>query len=168
LLRHPDSVFVSQISRFGSSEKTLYWSKHREIQILKDPLYSQHNKFIDKLSNSEQKEFAIYCMNNYYLYNNFDNKDYHTIFYEELLVNPKSALKEILTNMNFNNITITDFKKPSSEVARGGIENNIESQITKWKLLISKNDIEAFQKILSYFEINIYNMNEGYPNRSIK
>lgn len=61
------------------------------------------------------------------------------------------------------NISDVDYRNPSSEASTEGIKQDFEKQITKWKSSLSNEDIMRFQEVLDYFEIKVYNMNQGKP-----
>lgn len=160
LIRHPASTFISQHKRF---RKGFNLSNERFFFIDKDPKYQLHKDFIDSIKNDLQKEFSIFCLNNYHIYNDYRNYNCLTIFYEVLLYNPEQSLRKVTEEWNLLNTSDVDYRNPSSEASTEGIKQDFEKQITKWKSSLSNEDIMRFQEVLDYFEIKVYNMNQGKP-----
>jgi len=166
LVRHPAAVFLSQFKTFGHPTKGFYWSVNKKEEVFDDPRYPEHKDFIDSLENLIQKEFAVYCMNNFHIYNTEINSDkYYIIFYEDLLLNPINALKYITENWNLNTERIE--RKIYPQKTKFDETNNQhldkEKQVSKWKNHLSEVDRIKFQTILDHFQINRYNMKDSLP-----
>ena len=166
LLRHPASVFLSQVKRFRKSGENLWWNKERKRFILKDPRFQKHKKFITKFKDPFFIDFAIFCMNNYHVYNNYHDNRMIPIFYEKIILSPEDELAEAFKawNIKYNSVKHL-IKKPSSEVAKEGLKEKSNDQIAKWKFKLSEKEIEVFQSILDYFSIKVYDMKSGTPKK---
>ncbi|MBS3737487.1 MAG: sulfotransferase domain-containing protein [Psychroflexus sp.] len=164
LLRHPASVFLSQVKRFKKSRENLWWNEKRKRFILKDPRFLKHKKFITKFKDPFYIDFAIFCMNNYHIYNNYKDDRMIPIFYEKMILSPENELAEALKEWNIKYDKINHLiKKPSSEVAKEGLKKKSKDQIAKWKFKLTKEEAEIFQSILDYFSIKVYDMKNGIP-----
>jgi len=166
LVRHPAAVFLSQFKTFGHHTKGFYWSDHKKNEVFEDPRYPKYKEFINGLEDLLHKEFAVYCMNNFHIYNNEINSDkYFIIFYEDLLLDPINALKYIAENWNLNVEQME--RKIYPQKTRFDETNNQHldkvKQVSKWKSDLSEVDRIKFQTILDYFQINRYNMKDSFP-----
>jgi hypothetical protein len=165
LLRHPASVFLSQLATFGNPNEGFYWSPKRKSEIVNDPRYLQHKKFIDSQETLLFKEFSTYCMNNYHIYESeFKSDNYIVIFYEDLLVNPMETLGEVILEWRLEKDKIRKiiYKLNKTNTSQG-LEKNPELQMAKWDNKLTNIEKEKFQAILNYFRIKIYNMKAGRP-----
>jgi hypothetical protein len=166
LVRHPVVVFLSQFKTFGHPVKGFYLSGNKKDEVFEDPRYPKHKNFINSLADLLHKEFAVYCMNNFHIYNHeINSENYFTIFYEDLLLDPVNTLKLIINNWSLNvnpieNI-IHDQQAKFDETSKQYL--NKKQQVSKWKNYLSDTDKKKFQNILDYFEIKIYNMSEIMP-----
>jgi hypothetical protein len=165
LVRHPASVFLSQRAIFGSPNEGFYWSPKRKSEIVNDPRYLQHKKFIDSQETLLFKEFSTYCMNNYHIYESeFKSDNYIVIFYEDLLLNPMETLSEVILEWRLEKDKIRKMiGKLNKTNTSQGLEKNPELQMAKWDNKLTNIEKEKFQAILNYFRIKIYNMKAGRP-----
>lgn len=168
LLRHPASVFLSQVKRFRKSGENLWWNKERKRFILNDPRFQKHKMFITKFKDPLFIDFAIFCMNNYHVYNNYNDNRMIPIFYEKIILSPEDELAEAFKAWNIKYDTVKHLiKKPSSEVAKEGLKKKSKDQIAKWKFKLTEEEVEVFQSILDYYSIKIYDMKTGVPKTDI-
>jgi hypothetical protein len=166
LVRHPAAVFLSQYKTFGNPVKGFYWSKDKAQEVIEDPRYNSHKDFINELKDLIHREFAVYCMNNYHIYNyEINSTKYFTVFYEDLLLDPINTLKLIIENwgLNLNRIENKIYAQQAKFVDPKSININKESQLSKWTSELSENDNIIFQSILNHFHINLYNMKNFLP-----
>lgn len=165
LVRHPAAVFLSQFTTFGNPNEGFYFTNQKRNEVLEDPLYIEHQTFIDQQEKLLYKEFAVYCMNNYHIYNTEVNSDeYHVLFYEELLLNPMEALQPVLKDWGLNpqrlheKLNANTTKKETKQR-----DFSKHQQLSKWKNQLTEIDHSIFQTILEYFQIQLYTMHEGMP-----
>lgn len=155
ILRHPCASVASQM-------KT-HWYTASKFTIPKTRFPEQYTKYEPILKNINTKlEYvaARWCLDNIVpLSHSGNNKLWITVYYENLITNPKEEVTYIFNRLNMElprNIW-DKINKPSAMTDRNSPlrQNNIE-QLSKWKNELSEKDIDTILAMIKKFEISIY------------
>jgi len=169
LVRHPFAVVASQL-RHGS------WDKIPDrFELPKSPFpefYFQHKEFLKSLNSREEVLTAVWCLINSVPLNHArNNKDWITIHYENLLLNPEIEMKRIFNiwgmdypdNIKKNIAILSKTAKPNQ------FEENKINQLEKWKDFFSEDQLFRMGLIMDYFKISVYSrfkvVPENYLNK---
>lgn len=166
LLRHPCAV-VSSMIRFSAFKYI-----HNEIERYKDIKYSsiyfKYEHIIKKLESKEEKIAALWCLQNIVP---LESKSYRnkrlTVFYEDLLVNPKEEIERIFKfiDKKIPSKVFQDFDKPSKTTKEGSEILSGGNQLSGWEKQLNKTQINQILKVLNSFNIDTYN-EELLPNKT--
>jgi hypothetical protein len=154
---------LSQQKRFSLDGK-LRLKKYNLPFLFNDRRYHEHSSFISSLDSLLEKEFAIYCLNNYHIYNYPPTDKAIVVFYEHLLFDAENELDRIFKEWRVSvNLDTNMLYRPSSEADYEGIKQNKLQQVSKWKNQLSENQLKSFQLILDHFGIKLYTMDDPLP-----
>jgi hypothetical protein len=169
LVRHPFSVSLSR--KFLPRLEVLcdFVLKHDFSQIQKELVseISKESTFMEKAVLSWSIQNSIFLK--------YTKRDFTFITYEELVVNPDSALKELATILNLPSyeLMIQMLNVPSAVTVQSDMgvkkavqENkNAEELCTRWKKKLSSDQVDILWKIMEVFELDtIYDKESGFPN----
>ncbi len=153
LLRHPFSVVSSQI-KMGWG-----FNPDKFLDSLNDrsTYYTQYSTYIRSLKTPHEGLTAIWCMTNKLLLEHKDrDKKWLTLYYEDLVMDPKSALEKVLATWNLKyDLSRIEFSRASSTATKNSPLKGKE-QLSLWQSHFTLEQIQAMRKVLEYFEIEEY------------
>ena len=99
-----------------------------------------------------------WCLHNkYVIEHSKNNKNWITITYEEMVMQPKETLARILKSWQIKkDLKYINFQKKSF-TSINHEEYKKEERLTKWKTQFNEQQINRMLEILNFFEINLYN-----------
>lgn len=156
LVRHPFAVTASQLKQGG-------WNyKFSGFDIPKGSFsdyYLQHINFLNTLQTKEEALVASWCLSNKpALDTNSSDRKWLQITYEELLLEPNDLLTKVLKEWGkpMSENIYQKLGKISSTAIKGSPVHNKKAQLTNWQNEFNSNQIKKMQRVLDYFEINLY------------
>lgn len=156
LLRHPFAIAASQIKE-GSWD---YEFKGYEIPDMPfNHIMKKHIDFLSSISTKPEKMVATWAINNRVMFNSErHNRDWITLYYEKLLLYPEQELRRIFHqwNMEMPDGILERVRKESSTTKEATFQEDLELQLSKWQNFFEPDDIKRMQRVLDYFEIEIY------------
>jgi len=161
LVRHPFAVALSQI-KMGWSFSIAKLINQREVH---NSYYAPHLDYLKSLKTKEEGLTAFWCLSNKStLEHRWRDEKWQTIFYEDLLIDPKNELQKLLDMWNLDfDLDSINYTKASSTASKK-ISFDGEQQVKHWKENLSKGSIQSMQKVLDHFEIDLYS-SELYPHK---
>ncbi|MBL6729991.1 MAG: sulfotransferase domain-containing protein [Bacteroidia bacterium] len=163
LVRHPFAVVSSQLKHGAWKEKK------SNFEIPDTPfsqIYQDHRSFLKAIGSVEGNLIATWCLaNKYTLENPRNNQDWITVFYEDLVGNPRNEIDRIFKawNIEVPHEIFKKIKEPSATVKNDNFSRDIEQQLSKWKEEISKKEHDKMSEVLNYFNIQYYNNESIFP-----
>ena len=155
LLRHPLAVVASQLKQGG-------WNKvDSKVDLSKISAYPYDIKnleFLKKINTKEEILTVQWCLHNkYVIEHSKNNKNWITITYEEMVMQPEETLDRILKIWQVKrNLEYINFQKKSfTSINRKDYKK--EERLTKWRDEFTEQQIEKMLEILIFFEIDLYN-----------
>lgn len=156
LVRHPFAVAASQLSH------PAWASEFKGYNIPDSPfneIYLQHSDFLLSLKHKYEALVATWCLTNLIpLRNPRNNRDWITVYYENLILNPEQQLGNIFNRWNtplpasvLKHITI-----PSATTRDATFRQSREKQLSKWKRFFDKTQTERMTAVLQYFGVTEY------------
>tara|TARA_B100001146_G_C16195365_1_gene441374 strand:- start:2084 stop:3034 length:951 start_codon:yes stop_codon:yes gene_type:complete len=155
LLRHPLAVVASQLKQGG-------WDKvDSKVDLSKISAYPYDIKnleFLKKINTKEEVLTVQWCLHNkYVIEHSKNNKNWITITYEEMVMQPEETLARILKSWQIKkDLKYINFQKKSF-TSINHEEYKKEERLTKWKTQFNEQQINRMLEILNFFEINLYN-----------
>jgi hypothetical protein len=173
LVRHPCACISSQMKSglygYRSSSPPYIDIKPTKKIILDElkEIKEINERIINKIKNVEKIEeilAIVWCLDNYILLTQKKPNPWKIVFYEKLIKNDKSEIKNIFKGFGEKNVpktSIIKFRKPSIVTMKEDIKflNYPDKQLSKWKDYLSEKQISRILQILSYFEIDFYSEN---------
>lgn len=177
IIRHPCATITSQLkSGFCGYRNSsppfsdIYPTKKIILNEIKDivELNSNQIKKLKKIEKIEEILAATWCLDNLITLSKEKPSSWKFISYENLVKKSDKEIFNIFTFIGEKNIPATVFyrlKKPSSVTLKEDKKHikTPEKQLTKWKEYLSKEQIIKINKIVSYFNLDLYN-EEDEPN----
>ncbi|QIT56549.1 sulfotransferase domain-containing protein [Aquisalimonas sp. 2447] len=165
LLRHPFAVISSQLKQGG-------WDQGFEDFSIPTGhnryIYTKHKTFLDSLQTREETLTALWCISNSVpLYKNKRNHEWITIFYEDLVINPRSQIETIFRHWGLD---MPEFNFEFNKNSRTSLKDTPQSpemRIGRWKQEIDAWKIERMQKVLHYFGFDLYAWHTPYPRKIV-
>lgn len=154
LIRHPFAVVASQMKHIGwkdvKSTFEIPKNQHNEV-------YSKHQDYLKTLKSIELILIAQWCITNKVpLDDSQNNKDWITITYEEMILNPQLTVKRIFDEWGIEtNVNSINFRKKSS-TTRQGSPILPKDQLGYWKTSFNDKQINQMIEVLNYFSIELY------------
>lgn len=156
LLRHPFSVVASQLKHPGfrdiEAKFTITDTRYSEIA-------HRHKEIMEFVSSVAERQVFVWCMVNCMpLKSDRHNKDWITVFYEDLLERPDAELRRIGAEwgLKIGGIDLETVYKPSRTTVGTKDFRNATQQLASWQNRFSDAEIRRMQHILEYFEIEEY------------
>ena len=162
IVRHPFSVVASQL-KHGA------WDHISQVRIPEcryNKLYTDHSAFISKIKTKEEALITTWCLTNSVpLRSRHNNKKWITVFYENLLREPKSEIDRIFNRWGIDLPPgiIEKARQPSRSDKNLELKENAEMQLSKWKTYFNKDKILKMSAVLKYFNIEQYDDTSIYP-----
>lgn len=165
LLRHPIPTSISHIKAFG--ERIKHPSNFKPIDAHNSESFNEHLEYLHSLNSNLELEIAIWCINNTETLNSKESGKWMTVFYENLLLDPKKETIKILETLNITEreeiIEQINFRKPSKTDLKNDLQNTALKQLSKWENLVSQDEKDSIQRILIHFNINAYSAFQTLP-----
>ena len=167
LVRHPIPTALSHLKAFGQ-RCTHPRDFFLPSAIKRDSKWPKYLKYLQSLQSPLELEVAIWCINNFEtLRIEHEQKKWMTIYYEQLLMNPKTEFVKILDAIGQNGSKIKqediDFLRPSQTDMDRDMAKNGEAQLRKWQGKLARQELTRIQKILDEFNIIEYNVDSALP-----
>lgn len=156
LLRHPFAVAASQLKE-GSWDPEFNGYKLPDMPY--NEVYKTHFPFLLSLKSRPEEMVADWCINNkIVLENDRHQKDWIPIYYEEILLYPEKVLHQIFNRWDIPmpESILKKVRKPSSTTKGELFKDDIDKQLSKWQQFFDKDTITRLQRVLNYFEVDIY------------
>ena len=163
LVRHPFAVVASQLKQGG-------WDfPFRKFEVPPIPfnkIYLNHENFLVSLNSKEEILTAYWCLTNQIPLNDQrNNKDWITLYYEDLVINPRHEIENIFKRWKNQ---IPDgiehiFRKKSRTSSNQALVMFPEIQLSRWKRELNSNQIKKMSGVLEYFNLKIYNSDNILP-----
>jgi len=169
IIRHPCAVVSSQLKSsfigYHSPNPPYDPMFPKTKNIIEDAsnINELNQRIIKKLNGIKSKEeilAAAWCLDAYVPIN-YKDKKWTTIFYEDYVKSPKEIVNKIIDDNNFKipkNFDIDNVNKPSMSVMEKNKKTvtKTDKQLSKWKKNLSEKQIKNILKVVSDFELNIY------------
>lgn len=156
LVRHPIAVVASQL-KHGA------WNHLPEnFQIPSNrynDIYLQNHDFLSNLTSKAEALLANWCiMNINTMNNNRNNKDWITVYYEDLITDPAKEMHRIFStwHLDMPPTILNKISKASKTTKEATFQHSIKDQLEKWKYFFDKSQLEKFDEIFEYFGLNYY------------
>ena len=169
LTRHPCAVVSSQLSHHA-------WKNIRIKKPLKFPdfghneLYKELEIRIPKLETREEYLAAIWALGiKETIYTDYNDIDWITVAYENLVVNFKFEINRIFKRLNIkvpDSIWQYQYKPSGSSTGKSIMDIKDGNLLNSWKQRLSKEEIKKILQIVEKFEIDVYSTSEE-PNYKI-
>ena len=94
-----------------------------------------------------------------------NNRDWVTIHYENIIIDPEKELRRIFNrwNKDIPDSVIAQARVPSRTTEEATFLKSVDEQLAKWRGLFSEEQIGRFEKILHYFGIKCYDVKHVLP-----
>jgi hypothetical protein len=163
LVRHPFAVVVSQMKQGG-------WNfPFRKFEVPDVPfneIYKEHEMFLTSLDTKEEILTASWCLTNQIPLNHeMNNRNWITLYYEELVNNPLREITKIFQRWQMDipqGIELAFRRKSSTSLDTGQVDNP-EIQLSGWKSELSTEQLRKMSRVLDYFNIRLYNADDILP-----
>ena len=157
LVRHPFAVVASQLKHGGWNEQS------NKVKIPNTPfnsIYTQHAEFLFTLQTVEEQLVATWCItNNVVLKDRNNDRDWITMHYEDLFLNPEYELEKVFSRWKVNtpDHLFSEIRQPSWSTVDSSPLQNSMYQLSKWQQQFSDKTIYMLEDVLQYFKIRHYN-----------
>jgi hypothetical protein len=162
LVRHPCAIIASQIEfgrRFGRGYADI-GNKFTYPECPYSDFYYNYSSILDKVDNPVKNLAAWWCLSHIVpLKHEENNKKWTTVFFEDLLTDPNECLQIITKSLRLNESTELALKKyhlPSRTSINNNNKIDPSVQLKKWKVSLSKSEINDILRILDQFELSNY------------
>lgn len=157
IVRHPFAVVASQL-KHGSWDNMMHGGR-----LLQSPFstpYRQHAEYLEQLGTREEQLTALWCLTNPIALDNPRNdRDWITIFYEEMLMNPVPQVERVFSSWGVPMPELTNtVRAPSSSTKEPTFQESVLGQLTKWQRQLDDEQVARMAGVLNYFEIDIYSV----------
>lgn len=160
LIRHPFAVASSKLRYKG-------WGHSSIFEIPQTPyneVYSKHREFLKTLNTNEEVLVATWCISNLIpLRHEANNKEWITINYEELVMNPHDTIQRVLQAWQISNdLSSINFIKDSFSTKKDS-PSDVKKRITNWQSHLTSDQKDRMGRILDYFEVTEYSKENPFP-----
>jgi hypothetical protein len=170
IVRHPCACISSQMKSglygYRSSSPPYIDIKPTKKIILDEikEMKELNEKIKSKIKNIEKIEeilATVWCLDNNIILTQKKPYPWKIVFYEKLIKEGKSEIKNVFNEIGEKNIpksTFYKFRKPSVVTMKEDKKflHKPKKQLSKWREYLSDKQISRILKILSYFEIDFY------------
>lgn len=182
LIRNPFDVIKSKIIRKNTDDGDLakkFSYTPDGIYNTDDPFFktyfSQYESVMKKVKNEIQMEAFVWCLENKWILDSIENKDWHLVVYENLVTDFEKEFKRICDFIGIKYLkkikrsrrikSSTAFSGNKREFLKSSNFSEPSSFLNKWVSFYTKEQINDILKILHYFEIDY---NDLLSKRAIK
>lgn len=155
-VRHPFAIAASKIKFVG-------WKHdYPGFRIPDCPYrerYLEHAVFLSGIGTQPESLVAEWCLANLVTLNNPRNeRDWITVCYETLLMNPRAEIERIFTRWGLPVPCdlLDGIERPSSTTKEATFTESKQKQLAKWRTFFSPEQIEAMMSVLDYFRVELY------------
>lgn len=169
LLRHPVSTALSHLRAFSPRGKT--GEPFVVPGFRNNAHYLAEEAYLASLPTDLEVEIAIWCLDNRNTIAKANSRDYITVFYEDLVLNPRTELERMLYEVGlevspkfYDSVA---FRKASDTDLRKDLVHDAEVQIRKYLSKVTSEQLDACQQVLEHFGVQVYRANNPFPVRKI-
>lgn len=169
VIRHPIDVSLSKMKAF--SYNNIF---PREIpDWLNNNRYFEEADYLQSLTSALEYNIALWCINNCPLLEDEDTiSKLNIVFYSDLVLNPeketrkifnnlicvkKSDIDKIISSINFQKASGTDFKKDYIPNPKKQLQKNIKK--------LTQEEKERIQNIFDHFNFKLYDAYSVFPKK---
>ena len=163
LVRHPFAVVASQV-KHGN------W----DYDFVRFPLpegpyseyYTRHAAFLAGLTTREEMLTAAWCFSNLAaLRSPRRDRDWITIHYEHLLLNPEADVSRVFKRWGLPvpEGALDEIRTPSASAKETTFQDSVEKQLAKWTSVFSPDQLRRMAAVLAYFDVACYNAEHTVP-----
>ncbi|UAB81226.1 sulfotransferase [Marixanthomonas sp. SCSIO 43207] len=173
LLRHPITTCISRLKTFEKETDIQTITTKQKLgsftipNCLNNERYIQHKTYIESLESQLEREIAIWCINNVNLIEHPDNDKWITLYYEDLVLNPKIIFEGLLKNLNVqipnNVLDKIQYRKASSSDYLKLFKRNPKQQLMSFLKDLDEPYLEKVQDIFNYFDLKVYSAYKAWP-----
>jgi hypothetical protein len=154
IIRHPCAVVLSRLE--------LGWATDTDIapflvqeRLVEDFLYDKV-EFIREVKTDEEKHAIIWCISNLVPIRQFGCNELHTVFYEDLCLNPEEGIPRIFQSINqeFKPSVFRQLRNPSTTSIRDSAVVIGENRVARWKKTLSGKQIRDILSVVEAFGLN--------------
>lgn len=157
LVRHPFAVVASQLKHPSWDHE---FSGYHIPKCRFNDFELRHAEFLLGLRSWEEAQVAKWCLHNLIpLGHTRNNKDWITVYYEDLLADPHAQISRIFDRWQLpmpDNI-LRKVGKPSATTLEATFKQGVEHHLAKWKCSFDQNQLKKMMAVLDYFEVEHYN-----------
>lgn len=155
IIRNPCACIASRIQKG--------WPVPDHSHSIEDltPLLTSEQLSIYRSSKSTAKRLAVsWCLDNFSLVRNAGNDKFIFVHYESILSNPEEEMLQILSHIGREDCS----SRIKWELQMEGNSYNPESYTSKWKKVLSADQIAEIQEVLTIFNLDeYYDIDSGMP-----
>ena len=171
LLRHPAAVVASKMKRTHQA-----WNFHESVQQnilkkylcdekLKENFLFQFDELLKKPMTDVTGHTVMWCIENVSPFLYAQQKGIHTVFYEELITNPKKEFSRIINYLGLQRMPEKSLiMRPSQQSAKEMRDKKFDkTYVSRWYSFFDDNQLGEIEKILKIFNVSLYNVNYPMP-----
>jgi hypothetical protein len=161
LLRHPIPTVISQTVNFNEMLAIDTVERIGNCNLSLETL-----DFLKHLQGQYENRLALWCIFNQEVLSGSTEK-WITVYYEDIVQNPVREIDRINMECGLRvPVETIEFDKASkSDFKNQFVQGNPDKQLSKWTNQVSEFDKQRMQRILDYFEIQIYSAYDLCPLR---
>ncbi|HET8551462.1 MAG TPA: hypothetical protein VFM97_03165 [Gammaproteobacteria bacterium] len=156
LIRHPFAIAASKLNLSNSNRE---FHGYRIPDCRYNQHYLEHREFLTGIRTRAEALVADWCMANLVALRNPRNgTDWITVYYENLLLNPKTELQRIFDHWRtpIPPRIYDRIEMPSSTTQEATFRDSKHKQLAKWQSFFSADEIQKMQAVLDYFDVHEY------------
>lgn len=176
LLRHPITTCISRLKTFENNPDYPSFTKKKVLgefivpKCLNNERYLLNKIYIEKLETQLEREVAIWCVNNSNILAHPDSDKWITVYYEDLVLNPRNELSLILKKMNLgipsSILENIDYRKASASDYHNLLNKDPSDQLESFLQHLDKQYLQKLQNILNHYKVKTYSAFDAYPLRN--
>lgn len=173
LLRHPITTCISRLKTFEKENDMKAITTKKKLgnfvvpNCLNNERYVQHKSYIETLETQLEREVAVWCINNANLINHPDAEKWITLYYEDLVLNPKTIFEALLQDLNLQvSETVLkkiQYRKASSSNYYKLLKSDPKEQLESFLAILDETYLQKLQDIFHYFNLQVYSATNAYP-----
>lgn len=173
LLRHPITTCSSQLKNLQRLTGASLSEPYEEEQVYSPPdcinneRYIAHQHYVNSLQTPLERQIALWCINNYEVFNHPDSDKWITVYYERLVLHPENEFAVLFEKLNVSftaqSLEVGVFRKPSRTDYLKDYNQNPTIQLESFLKDFDDKYLQKIQDILDYFEIDNYSAFHAYP-----
>ncbi len=163
LTRHPIAIAASTLRHEN-------WQGRPSHYVFPETRYSDYSDkdraFLEGLSTVEEVRVAKWCTRNRSFLNHpGHNKDWITLHYEDMLLDPEKSLRHLFEawQMELPEAAMSLVDKASRTSRETTFSDDKQQQLEKWQTRFTPDQIDRMIAILDHFEIDLYGR-DAMPN----